>query len=71
MTNRRHWITIRKEDYDAVDAILAKLYQEGYIDSVRVDYGRGNGQIMIGVECSFADLFVMKDKFTKSGIIFQ
>lgn len=68
MYNRRHWVTIRKEDYDAVDKILEKLYQEGHIDSVRVDESRGNGEIMLGVECSWNDLFLMKSIFTKRGI---
>lgn len=69
MTNRRHWITIREQDYNVADAIMEKLYQQGNIDSVRVDESVGNGRIMLGVECSWSDLFAMKDKFTKSGIV--
>ena len=69
MTNRRHWITIRKQDYNVADAIMEKLYQQGNIDSVRVDESVGNRQIMLGIECSWSDLFAMKDKFTKNGIV--
>ena len=68
MYNRRHWVTIQKSDYDAADKILEKLYQEGNIDSVRLDESGGNGKIMLGVECSWSDLFLMKSIFTKRGI---
>ena len=68
MYNRRHWVTIQKSDYDAADAILEKLYQEGHIDSVRLDESGGDGKIMLGVECSWSDLFLMKSIFTKRGI---
>ena len=69
--NRRHWVTINERDYDAADAILEKLYQEGNIDSVRVDRSVGNGELMFGVECGWSDLFLMKSVFTKSGIVFH
>ena len=71
MHNRRHWITINEEDYDAADEILEKLYQKGYIDSVRVDRSVGNGEIMIGVECSWDDLLFTELTFVESGIVFH
>lgn len=71
MYNRRHWVTINEKDYDAADVILEKLYQEGHIDSVRVDRSVGNGELMIGVECGWDDLLFMELTFDESGIVFH
>lgn len=56
MSNRRYWTIIRKEDYDAADAVLSRFYEQGCIDSVKVDRSVGGGQIMLGIECASNDL---------------
>lgn len=69
--NRRYWVTIRKDDYDKIEGVMSEMYERGDIDSVREDWGRGNGEIMLGVQCTLDDLLTMEEKFKERGVIFH
>lgn len=69
--NRRYWVTIRKDDYDKIEGVMSEMYERGDIDSVREDWSRGNGEIMLGVQCTSDDLLTMEEKFKERGVIFH
>ena len=67
--NKRYWVTMRKDDYNKIEDILSDMYERGDIDSVREDWSRGNGEIMLGVQCTSDDLLTMEKKFKNRGVI--
>lgn len=66
-----HWITIHKNDYDAADEIMRRLYEQGEASSIEVYFDQPHDTIIFEVECTLQNYIAAKKKFIQSGIIFR
>jgi len=71
--NRRHAITIDRNDQDTVDDILMQFYERGDIDSVTVGdlLICGERLIRLRIECDEDDLTAIQNELTNRGVEFR